>query len=99
MGGPYREAPRTGFEPVTHRLTAGCSTVELSRKIPLPLRTMAVYIRLAISSIGFCPKNLCLHKTVVYGIPNRGTTIVHTNFLEDMFHVFTNGTFTDNEML
>ena len=24
-------APRTGFEPVTHRLTAGCSTAELSR--------------------------------------------------------------------
>ncbi len=57
MGGPYREAPRTGFEPVTHRLTAGCSTVELSRKIPLPLRTMAVYTRLAISSIGFLGEN------------------------------------------
>ena len=23
-------APRTGFEPVTYRLTAGCSTAELS---------------------------------------------------------------------
>ena len=26
-------APRTGFEPVTYRLTAGCSTAELSRNI------------------------------------------------------------------
>ena len=26
-------APRTGFEPVTYRLTAGCSTIELSRNI------------------------------------------------------------------
>src|SRR5437588_8541336 len=26
-----KEAPRTGFEPVTYRLTAGRSTVELSR--------------------------------------------------------------------
>ena len=26
-------APRVGFEPTTYRLTAGCSTVELSRKI------------------------------------------------------------------
>src|ERR1700730_14355881 len=31
-GGPV-EAPRTGFEPVTYRLTAGRSTVELSRKM------------------------------------------------------------------
>jgi hypothetical protein len=29
---PGRLAPRTGFEPVTYRLTAGRSTVELSRK-------------------------------------------------------------------
>src|SRR6266516_5764693 len=28
-----KKAPRTGFEPVTHRLTAGCSTVELSRNV------------------------------------------------------------------
>src|SRR5437868_15143807 len=27
----FKEAPRTGFEPVTYRLTAGRSTVELSR--------------------------------------------------------------------
>ena len=26
----FKEAPRTGFEPVTYRLTAGRSTVELS---------------------------------------------------------------------
>jgi hypothetical protein len=26
-------APRAGFEPATYRLTAGCSTVELSRNI------------------------------------------------------------------
>ncbi len=26
-------APRVGFEPTTYRLTAGCSTVELSRNI------------------------------------------------------------------
>src|SRR5260221_4917698 len=30
---PGRLAPRTGFEPVTYRLTAGRSTVELSRNI------------------------------------------------------------------
>src|SRR5437868_1327633 len=28
-----KKAPRTGFEPVTYRLTAGRSTVELSRKM------------------------------------------------------------------
>ena len=27
----FTMAPRTGFEPVTYRLTAGCSTAELSR--------------------------------------------------------------------
>jgi hypothetical protein len=26
-------APRTGLEPVTYRLTAGCSTIELSRNV------------------------------------------------------------------
>jgi hypothetical protein len=30
---PERMAPRVGFEPTTYRLTAGCSTVELSRNI------------------------------------------------------------------
>jgi hypothetical protein len=29
----WASAPRTGFEPVTYRLTAGRSTVELSRKM------------------------------------------------------------------
>ena len=28
-----KKAPRVGFEPTTHRLTAGCSTAELSRII------------------------------------------------------------------
>src|ERR1051326_5303690 len=34
-GWPFfmKKAPRTGFEPVTYRLTAGRSTVELSRKV------------------------------------------------------------------
>ena len=27
------QAPRVGFEPTTNRLTAGCSTVELSGKV------------------------------------------------------------------
>ncbi len=51
---PYRSAielaswlwaPRTGFEPVTYRLTAGRSTVELSRN-RCSLRTLAVYTTL-----------------------------------------------------
>jgi hypothetical protein len=29
-----RVAPRTGLEPVTYRLTAGRSTIELSGKVP-----------------------------------------------------------------
>ena len=29
-------APRVGFEPTTYRLTAGCSTVELSRNTAEP---------------------------------------------------------------
>gem|GEM_PF-5175092 len=31
IGNGWRKAPRTGFEPVTLRLTAACSTVELPR--------------------------------------------------------------------
>ena len=31
----YCQAPRVGFEPTTLRLTAGCSTVELPRNIPM----------------------------------------------------------------
>ena len=30
----YLNTPRVGFEPTTYRLTAGRSTVELSRKVP-----------------------------------------------------------------
>ena len=33
LGGYRERAPRTGFEPVTLRLTAACSTVELPRNI------------------------------------------------------------------
>ena len=47
-------APRTGFEPVTHRLTADCSTVELSRKM-LSQRQTKLYSILILPSIGFCP--------------------------------------------
>ena len=39
-----KKAPRTGFEPVTYRLTAGCSAIELSRNICLLLSLQVVEI-------------------------------------------------------
>src|SRR5438270_12237818 len=53
-GHPFRwpllkkKAPRTGFEPVTYRLTAGRSTVELSRKMLVPLERLQYTRSLAI---------------------------------------------------
>src|SRR5436853_7806427 len=47
-------APRTGFEPVTHRLTADCSTVELSRNALLST-TRGLYSIFILASIVFCP--------------------------------------------
>lgn len=42
----FKEAPRTGFEPVTYRLTAGRSTVELSRKACVLLERLQYTISL-----------------------------------------------------
>ena len=39
-----RTAPRVGLEPTTNRLTAGCSTIELSGKMPTAGRNQAVSI-------------------------------------------------------
>ena len=36
----FKQAPRVGLEPTTTRLTAECSTIELSRKIWKVLRTL-----------------------------------------------------------
>src|SRR5438045_7958475 len=47
-GGPV-EAPRTGFEPVTYRLTAGRSTVELSRKMCMTALTNACSIHYVVA--------------------------------------------------
>ncbi len=33
MTNEYKMAPRVGLEPTTTRLTAGCSTIELSRSV------------------------------------------------------------------
>ena len=34
----FRQTPRVGFEPTTRRLTAGCSTAELSRNVHLLIK-------------------------------------------------------------
>src|SRR5579884_841307 len=57
------EAPRAGFEPATHRLTAGCSTVELSRNgflcFVLPLLEDACSIHLLLRFVKRFVANFC----------------------------------------
>src|SRR5271170_3955483 len=45
-------APETGLEPVTRRLTAGCSTIEL---LWMP-KQRGVYVPYPVASNGICPR-------------------------------------------
>ena len=81
---PSRLTPRVGLEPTTTRLTAECSTIELSRKVkglylqnrtPKQIPDFRLLSWLSFRPISKCQLNtlLCLHLTPIYLVVFKGS--------------------------
>lgn len=77
-------APRTGLEPVTHWLTASCSTTELSRNMVCVSRTWEIY------KIPRKSQNFFRKLSLIWGIiPHH--SIGYSPFFDGVFDCFFSG--------